>query len=189
MIEAIINFDKLAMMFLQENVRCAFLDPIMVFFSRIGDAGALWLITGAIMMLSKKHRRAGLYVILSVSLCYVLNDLIIKPLVSRARPFAALDGLSILVPEPGVHSFPSGHSCSSFAAAFVFAKFYGKKGALVYIVSALIAFSRAYVGVHYPSDIIMGIIVGTVGTALLFKFLYPVIDRKIEGRRVRESQK
>ena len=118
------------MLFVQDNIRNALLDPIMVFFTVIGNSGMIWLIAGAVMMCTEKHRKAGLYVILSVSLCYVLNDLIIKPLVGRPRPFLELETLNVLVSRPGSFSFPSGHSCAGFASAYVFTKFYGKKGAL-----------------------------------------------------------
>ena len=183
MIEAIMSIDREIMLFLQENVRNGILNPIMIFITTIGNTGAIWLILGAFLMFFKKHRKAGLYVILSVALCYVLNDMIIKEIVGRPRPFLTMPEIEVLVSKPGSFSFPSGHSCAGFAASYILTKFYGRKGATAYILSVLIALSRPYVGVHYPSDIVVGAIIGTLGTMALYRWVYPYFSEKFSRKK------
>ena len=98
--EAILSFDRTVMLFFQNFVRNDFLNPVMTFFTVIGNCGAVWLLIGTILIVTKKHRKAGIYVILSVALCYVFNDLVIKPIMARPRPFLEIDTLSVLVARP-----------------------------------------------------------------------------------------
>ena len=169
----------MVMLFLQNSVRSGVLNVIMIFITTIANCGAVWLVLGAVMMCTEKHRKAGLYVILSVALCYVFNDLIIKPVMARPRPFLEIDTLSVLVSKPTSYSFPSGHACAGFAASYIFTRFYGKKGALFYILAILIAVSRPYVGVHYLSDVLVGAAVGTVGSMVLYSYVFPWCERHI----------
>lgn len=177
MLDFIQRLDVLLMLWLQNDVRCAVLNPIMIFFTTIGNVGAVWLALGAVFLCFKKYRRLGFHIIISIALFYVLNDLVIKQLVQRPRPFLAIEGLTVLVTKPASWSFPSGHACSSFAAAFVLTKTLKKKGSWSYLLAALIAVSRPYVGVHYVSDILAGAVVGTVG-AIFCMMLFRKIERK-----------
>lgn len=167
MLQAIQSADEYIMLFLQDNVRTAVLNAIMIFVTTIGNTGAVWLILGAVMLIPKKHRRSGLTLLACISLCWIFNDLILKNIIARPRPFMTIESLTLLVGEPSSWSFPSGHSCSSFASAYALTKCFGKKGAWSYVLAALIALSRPYVGVHYVSDIIVGAIVGTIGAILV----------------------
>ena len=175
--ECIQRIDAILMLWIQNDVRCAVLNPIMIFFTTIGNVGAVWLALGALFLCFKKYRRLGFHIIISIALCYVLNDLIIKQLVQRPRPFLTVEGLTALVAKPSSWSFPSGHACSSFAAAYVLTKALKKKGAWSYALATLIAISRPYVGVHYVSDILAGAIVGTLG-AILCIALFRKFEKK-----------
>ena len=177
MLEFIQRIDVILMLWIQNDVRCAGFNPIMIFFTTIGNVGAVWLALGALFLCFKKYRRLGFHIIISIAFCYVLNDLIIKLLVQRPRPFLIVEGLTALVPEPSSWSFPSGHACSSFAAAYVLTKALKKKGSWSYALAVLIAVSRSYVGVHYVSDILAGAIVGTLG-AILCVVLFRKFERK-----------
>ena len=180
MFEIIQNIDANLMLFIQNNLRSEFLNPIMIFFTTIGNTGAVWLIFGAVLMITKKYRKIGLCVILSVSLCYVFNDMIIEQIVQRPRQFLSIEGLNTLVSKPSSFSFPSGHACAGFASSYTLTKMFGQRGAAAYILAVIIAFSRPYVGVHYVSDILVGAVVGTVGSIFLNAVLFPKFNKSDE---------
>ena len=172
MIELIQNFDTSALLYIQDYLRSPILSAVMVFFSTIGNVGILWIALGLVLLIPKRTRRGGFDLLICLAAAYIVNDLIIKEIVARVRPYDAIEGLTILVKPLSSFSFPSGHANSSFAAAMALTLAFGKKGAWAYIPAALVAFSRCYVGVHYPSDVLAGILVGTLvawGTFLLLK--------------------
>lgn len=171
MIQLIQNFDTEALLFIQDFVRAPFSNAIMVFFSTIGNLGFLWIVFGLVLLIPKRTRRGGFDMLICLAVAYIINDLVIKELVARARPYDAIEGLKILVSPLKSYSFPSGHANSSFAAALVLTLAFGKKGAWAYIPAALITFSRCYVGVHYPSDVFAGMIVGTLVALAVYMLL------------------
>ena len=121
-----------------------------------------------------------------------MNDLVLKDLFARSRPFMEIDRLDVLVAFPMSHSFPSGHASSSFAAAYVLAKEFGRKGAWGYLPASLIAISRIYVGVHYLTDILGGAILGTGSAIVLYHLAAKYIhlqDRRIQVRRKEPKSK
>jgi undecaprenyl-diphosphatase len=173
--------DSSVLLFLQEHVRNPILNPVMFFFSVIGNAGLIWIALSICLILYKKTRRQGFILLVCIAICYVLNDILIKNLVQRARPYLLIDELEVLLKRFSASkswSFPSGHACSSFAAAFALRKSFGKTGALFYIPAILISLSRMYIGVHYPSDIICGAIVGTIGSAAVYYIIMRVSRRR-----------
>lgn len=170
MIDAIMNFDSAVLLFIQETLRTDFLNGIMPVITHLGDSGFIWILLGIVLLFPPKTRRSGFDLLVCLALAYVFNDLILKPLVARARPFDALEEITILINAPSSFSFPSGHTNASFAAAFALTRAFGKKGAWSYILAVLIAFSRCYVGVHYPTDVMVGMIVGTASAALAYWF-------------------
>ncbi|NCB73228.1 MAG: phosphatase PAP2 family protein [Clostridia bacterium] len=172
MIELMQSFDTSALLYIQDHLRSPILSALMVFFSTIGNVGLLWIALGLGLLISKRTRRGGFDLLICLALAYIVNDLVIKEIVARVRPYDAIENLTILVKPLHSFSFPSGHANSSFAAALALTLAFGKKGAWAYIPAALIAFSRCYVGVHYPSDVLAGMLVGTVvawGTFLLLR--------------------
>lgn len=172
MIDIIQNFDASALMYIQDFIRLPFLNAIMVFFSTIGNLGLLWIALGLVLLFPKSTRRGGFDLLVCLAIAYIINDLVIKELVARSRPYETIEELKILVSPLSSYSFPSGHSVSSFASAMALTLAFGKKGAWAYIPATLIAFSRCYVGVHYPSDVLAGMIVGTLiayGVYMLLK--------------------
>lgn len=168
MFDIIQSIDTEIILFIQNNLRVSFLNPIMIALAYLGQVGAIWVIISLILIAGKKYRTAGIFTIITMALCYVINDMIIKELVARPRPFDTIPELIVLTWKPSSWSFPSGHACSSFAAAFTLTKFMGKKGSLFYILAFVIAISRPYVGVHYLSDIIAGSIIGTLGSGIIY---------------------
>ncbi|MVB09902.1 Undecaprenyl-diphosphatase BcrC [Caprobacter fermentans] len=141
-------------------------DFIFPLISRIGNAGAVWLIYAAVWMLEGKSRRFVYILIFSLALSHLTGQLL-KLLVGRPRPFAADHDSSLLIKAPGGYSFPSGHSSSSFAAATVFFLLNSPLCAAAIILAFLIAFSRIFLNVHYPSDTLAGSLLGVLCAILV----------------------
>lgn len=169
MLDAIQQLDQSVLLFIQESIRADWLDTIMLFITRLGDAGFIWIVLGLVMLFSKKTRRGGVIMLICLAVAFLLNDFVLKPLVARPRPYETVPELLSLLRETS-YSFPSGHSNASFAGAAALAMVFGRRGAWTFIPAALIALSRCYVGVHYPTDILAGAAFGSlvaVGVCLL----------------------
>lgn len=146
---------------LQDHVVCSFLTPVMKIATTLGNSGIIWILLCLILMIPKSTRKIGITAALSLAFVSLLNNFVIKIIVARPRPFTQVD-IDLLINAPRSYSFPSGHAASSFATAT--AVFLGDKklGIVALIIAALIAFSRLYFFVHYPSDVIAGAIEGIV---------------------------
>ncbi len=182
MIEALTLFEQSILLFIQNNLRVDFLDPIVVFITRLGDTGVAWIALGVVLLFFKKTRRGGLIMLFCLAGAWLVNDFVLKPLIARVRPYDAIDTLTILVKAETSFSFPSGHTNASFASAIALTMVYGRKGAWAYLPATLIALSRLYVGVHYPTDVLGGMIVGTVVGFLVYK-LFIYIEKNHPNRK------
>ena len=178
------NLDANALLYIQNHLRFAFLNTFMVFITSLGDSGLLWILLGFVLLIPKKTRRGAFNALICLSIAFFINDFVIKGLVSRPRPYLTIKSLSILVEPLSSFSFPSGHADSSFAMAFALTLAFGRRGAIAFIPAALIAFSRCYVGVHYPSDVIAGAIVGT----LVSWGVYVLLKKYVKTDLIREKK-
>lgn len=161
--DKLLELDGNILLWIQDNLRNCILTPVMVFLSRIADYGMLWIFIGIILLCIRDTRKAGVTVALSMVTNLLALNLVLKNLVDRIRPYEVIDGLTRLVPAEKSFSFPSGHAGHAFAAAVVIYVMLPKKyGIPALILAVLIAFSRLYVGVHYPTDVLAGSLVGTV---------------------------
>ncbi|MFA9422124.1 MAG: phosphatase PAP2 family protein [Sedimentibacter sp.] len=167
---AIQQIDESILNFIQTGIHFFILDKIMLAFSWIGNGGAVWIVTAILLMISKKNRTTGIIVIFALVLCVIAGNVILKPLVSRMRPCFFHPEVKLLLPCPTDFSFPSGHTMSSFAAATVILVLNKKMGKWALITASLIAYSRLYLYVHYPSDIVGGIILGFAMALISIKF-------------------
>ncbi len=180
MLETLLNLDGGFLLFLQENVRNPVLDSIMIFITTLGDKGYLWIAATVILLIPQKTRKIGIISGVALLGSLVVNNEIIKNLVRRPRPFMTFTDLKILISRPSQFSFPSGHSSSSFAAAAVFYRYLPKKfGVPALVLACFIAFSRLYVGVHYPTDVLAGALVG-VGLSYAAGILVDFLERKVK---------
>lgn len=164
--DLIIQIDFSILNFIQEIFRCSFLDVIMPFFSNIGEVGIVWIIIGLIMLFFRKTRSWGIILLCSMLIGYIVGEVAFKNIICRVRPCYFVD-INMIVSKPHSYSFPSGHSCSSFAAATVLLKMNKRFGIPSLILASLIAFSRLYNYVHYPTDVLCGIVLGVLCVLLV----------------------
>jgi len=152
----------------------SFLDSVMPYISAMGDMGAIWILFSLILLANKKYRMVGIMCLAALLLTATIGEGVLKNLMQRPRPFVLYPSIQPIIPKPPSFSFPSGHTASSFAAAWIISRNLKKAALAAYILAAAIAFSRLYLMVHYPSDILGGILLGTVcavcAEALLKKY-------------------
>ena len=166
------------LLWIQCNMRSEILTPFFKFITALGNAGAVWIFLTVLLLVFKSTRKTGLTCAVSLSSSFFVNNLILKNVIARPRPYTALSDLIVLIPYPHDLSFPSGHSAASFAvAAAIYLAMPKKYGIPALILATLIAFSRLYLGVHYPTDVIFGILSGTVIAAIAFLALKPLETR------------
>ncbi len=145
-----------------QQLHTEFGDWLMPKITALGDKGVFWILLMAVLLLLPKTRKWGLAIGGALILAAVLGNEVLKPLVGRLRPFQTYaEFLPLLIAAPGGFSFPSGHTGASFAAAVCLLRFDRRWGIAALVLAVLIAFSRMYLTVHYPSDILGGVILGT----------------------------
>lgn len=167
MAEFLLTLDGNILLWIQDFLRNDVLDLIFTFITSLGDKGFIWILFTIILLLYPKTRKIGLACAFALLFSHFLNNTIIKNLVCRTRPFQNIAGLTTVIEAPSSYSFPSGHTASSFACAWVMFKQLPKKlGIPALVLAALIGFSRLYVGVHHPSDVLVGMAGGILMSCL-----------------------
>ena len=167
------------LLWIQNHMRNAVLDPVMTTITQFGDGGIFWIMMAILMLCIRNIRRTGLACALSMIIGLVVTNLILKNLVARVRPYDLIEGLTVLVSKPHDWSFPSGHTTNALAAAWVmFTQLPRKYGVPALILALLIAFSRMYVGVHYPTDVLGGIVVGCGAAWCAYRVVKKLIPEK-----------
>lgn len=143
------------------------LDKIMYVITSLGNAGIIWIILCLLLLLIPKTRQTGVFLMAALLVDLLLCNGIIKPLFQRTRPYEVNTAVQLLISRPVDYSFPSGHTAASFASAAALYLSGAKKMAVpALILACLIAFSRMYFYVHYPTDIVGGIAVGVLSAYL-----------------------
>ena len=172
MLEKLSENEGRILLWIQENVRGDIWDPIVKGITYLGEAGALMIITAIVLTVIPKTRRLGILCMVSLAVSFVINNLIIKNMVERIRPYDAVAGLNRIVGKQPDWSFPSGHSASGFSVASVLSHETNRRiGISTLVLALLIALSRLYVGVHYPTDVLCGMMTGTL-IGLMTCFVY-----------------
>ena len=164
------NLDIEILYFIRDNLTNPLMDKIMVFITNLGDKGFIWIMIGIILLAQKKYRKVGIILLSALLLNLILGEVIIKNIVQRPRAFNSYPNINIIINPPDSYSFPSGHTASSFTAAFVIGYYLRNWKYEAYALAVLIAFSRLYLFVHYPTDIIFGILLGTISALITIKF-------------------
>ncbi len=162
-----------------QTIHTPLLDKILAFITSLGNAGIIWIVLAVVLLILPKTRKTGIIVAAALLMNLILCNLILKNLVARVRPYDVNTAIAILIKKPLDFSFPSGHTAASFAAmtALFLAKM--KKAWIAALVLAvLIAFSRLYFYVHYPTDVLGGAVVGILSGIIGY-----AIVEKIDKRR------
>lgn len=146
-----------------QEIRTPVGDQVMCFVTNLGNAGMIWIVIAVVLFLFPKTRKSGAVMMMALVLDVILCNGILKNVFARVRPCDVNTAVQLLIPRPDDYSFPSGHTAASFAA--VTALFFAGEKKIwkpALVLAVLIAFSRLYLYVHYPTDILGGIVVGAV---------------------------
>lgn len=182
MMEALSPIEGPILLWIQAALRQPWLDPIVSVYTKLGDHGLLWIALCILMLLWPKTRRAGLAGACALLMSLLFTNILLKPLVERTRPWLVIEGLLPLVTERDPNSFPSGHTSAAFSCAAAWLATLPKTWckALALTAALLMGLSRLYVGVHFPSDVLCGALVGA-----LCGWIGAMAVRKWEERRDR----
>ena len=168
--------------FISEHLKCKFLDTVLPYITSMADTGIIWIIIAVIMLCFKKTRKAGMMMGLALIMGLVVGNLTLKPLIARIRPYDVNPDVVLLINKLHDYSFPSGHTLASFEGAGVLMLTYKKKfGYPALALAIIIAFSRMYLYVHYPTDVIVGVILGLLFAFLSYKIInaiYSAVEKK-----------
>ena len=160
--------------FIQEFLRCQFLDFLMPKITALGNGGIIWIVAAIILLATKKYRRGGVALATGLALVLLIGNVTLKPLIARTRPFDLIEGIELLIGAPRDFSFPSGHTLSSVVAAAILTMTDKRFGYFAIPLAVLVAFSRLYLYVHFPTDILGGIFIG----AIISIFIYYIFFKK-----------
>jgi undecaprenyl-diphosphatase len=145
------------------------LDRVMVAATLIGTAGLIWILLGLVVALWTPSVRGGVWqTALALGLTGLLVDQVLKPTLARERPWVSIADVRVIAERPITYSLPSGHAATAFAGAYGLSRLVRRRRPFVWALAILIALSRVYVGVHYPSDVLGGAIVGLACGAFVF---------------------
>ena len=171
------------LLWLQDSVRNPMLTKIFVFITSLGNVGAIWIVLAVVLIAIPKTRKSGIIVAAALIIDAALCSGILKNVFCRIRPFDVNTAVQVLITKPRDFSFPSGHTSASFAAATaLYLAKERKLFATTLVLACLIAFSRMYLYVHYPTDIIGGILIGITSAYLAYwcQKKIPVVRRNSE---------
>lgn len=146
--------------FIQEYLRFDFLDHFMVSITRLADGGILWIVLAAMLVCFKQTRKMGITLSLSLIFGLFVCNVCLKNVVARIRPYDINTDVILLLERLKDFAFPSGHTVCSFEAATVIYLFNKQWGRAVFVLSSVIAFSRMYLYMHYPTDVLAGAVIG-----------------------------
>ena len=196
--------DGSLLMWLQENLQAEWLTPVMKVITLFGEDGLFWIAVCLLLVIFRRTRRLGIICALSLAFSFLCCNLVIKPLVDRARPWEMFKGVMVLMPDPGDASFPSGHTTNAIAPAWAMllastpARSGGRNGnkgtyqdvpclgwngigadprimhrfaVCAVILAALIGLSRLYLGMHYPTDVMCGFLLGMICATAVFSLI------------------
>lgn len=195
--EGFIQLDGALLIGIQHALNADWLTPVMKAVTAAGSGGYFWIACCLFMLCFRKTRRIGIICSLSLLLTFICCNLILKPAVGRVRPWVTFEAVKALMPPPGDASFPSGHSANSMGPAWALflaaggfggsrraelpclgwhgegadAVFMHRLGICAVILSILIGISRLYLGMHYPSDVLCGWLLGMICAVIVHIFV------------------
>ena len=179
---AAVSFDLPILDWIQETMQCAFLDKTMPIVTLFGDGGVFWIGIAVLLLFFAKYRKTGFSMGMALVLGLVVCNITLRPLVARIRPYDFQlqefgREISLLISAQHDFSFPSGHTIASFEACTVLLLHDKRMGIPATVLAILIAFSRLYLYVHYPTDVLVSLVLG-IAFGLLGSFLVNLIYKK-----------
>ena len=162
---------------IHHTLQCGALDFLMPKLTVLGNGGAVWVVAAAALTVSKKYRRYGIAMFAALAAGVLIGNVCLKNLIARPRP-CWLENVPLLIANPTDYSFPSGHTLSSVIGAAVLTGANRKFGFAAIPLAALIAFSRLYLYVHFPSDVLASVVLGTAIGATAVSVAKAVKKRK-----------
>ena len=170
------NADISILLYIQEHIRKEWMNGFWRAITFLGDGGWFWILLAVVLLIMKKTRKA-----IALVIGALITNVCLKNMVARVRPYDTYSALIPIVTKPIDWSFPSGHTCASFASAFVYFRLLPKKyGIPALVLACMIAFSRLYLGVHYPTDVLAGFLIGLLASALAVWMVSRFYDHKKE---------
>lgn len=187
MLDAIQSMDFAVLDWIQETIACPALDAFFSFITHFGDAGIFWIIVGIVLLCFKKTRKAGFCLLIAISIGFLVSNLILKPWVARTRPYDINTAINLLISKPSDFSFPSGHTTASIASALAILYHHKKAGIGALVLAILVALSRLYLYVHFPTDVLVGAIVGTLASIGAWALVNKAFPRYMEKRALKKA--
>lgn len=166
---------------IREHLTHPFLDTVMPYISSLARHGEFWILVALILVCFKKTRKAGVAMGIAMACGYLIGNMGMKNLFARTRPYDVVE-VELLVAKLHDFSFPSGHTLVSFEAATALWFYHRKWGIAAFVLAALIGLSRLYLFVHYPTDVLVGAVLG-IGIGLAACVL---TDRLWRGKKIKE---
>ncbi len=169
------QFDLPILDWIRSHLSCKFLDAVMPVITALGDNGIFWIAVAAVLLCLPKYRKAGFAMGIAMLMGLLICNATLKPLIARIRPYDYQlqhfgTAIELLIAAPHDYSFPSGHTAASFEAATALLLYHRKWGIAALFLACLIAFSRLYLYVHYPTDVLFSVALG-VALAFLARWL------------------
>ncbi len=184
--DSFLHFDLNVFQWVQ-TIQTPILSAILKVITTLGEGGIIFILLALGLLITKKYRKAGFAMIIALAVMVVCNNLVLKEIFARPRPFNItydwwneIYRFPEIVSRPDSYSFPSGHTSSAFAAAVALLWYDRKIGIPTTIFAFIMGFSRIYVEVHYCTDVLAGLVVGIIYAVigvLLAKVLYPYFEK------------
>lgn len=187
MIDSILQLDQNILLFIQNHIRQEWMDWFWKGITHLGDGGIFWILLTIVLLIPKKTRKAGIAAVFALVIGALITNLAVKNLVARTRPYEVIQGLRLMIEKQSDFSFPSGHTCASFSAAYALYRtkqvIPKKWGIAALILATLIALSRLYVGVHYPTDVLGGLVIGLFSGWAGWKLEEVIVKKRAEKKQ------
>ena len=181
------HFDLPILDWIAENITCPLLDTVIPFITKLGDRGYFWIAFALLLALFPKTRKAGITMALALLMGLLVCNVVMKPLFARIRPYEYQRlfhdrVIPLLIHPESSFSFPSGHTIASFEAATAILLRHRKLGTAAMVLAILIAFSRMYLYVHYPTDVIVSVFLG-ISLAVLASWIVNKVSAAIQAKK------
>jgi len=163
-------------LYLLQRLHTPILDKIMIFITTLGDAGLIWILLAIAFLVTKKYRKCGLTMAISLFIMVLFGNLILKNVIMRDRPCWIDTNVLLLIKNPHDYSFPSGHTYASITSAIAIWLWHKKEGIFAIFIAILISFSRLYLFVHFPTDVLMSCILGVITAWISYYFVKKYFD-------------